>query len=144
MSLAQPIQPTTQTNNPWRLPCWLRASCGRNMRALRLCHTTSHWRGTTAELHDCCVRVSAARLLVCQYIDRTAWGSTQQYKYQERVVRALLGPAHLDSNRWGLNRDSNRWAPNTLKSATWPQSRLTPGAQAPSWAKVRLSHAPRF
>ena len=39
------IQPTTQTNNPWRLPGWLRASCGRDMRAVRLCHTTSQWRG---------------------------------------------------------------------------------------------------
>ena len=38
---AQPIQLTTQTHNTWRLPGWLRASCGRHMRALRLCHTTS-------------------------------------------------------------------------------------------------------
>ena len=46
------------------------------MRAVRLCHTTSQWRGTAVELHDCCVRVSTARTLVQQHIDRTAWGSS--------------------------------------------------------------------
>ena len=90
----QPIQPTTQTNNTWRLPSWLRASCGRHMRAVRLCHTTSQWRGTATELHGCCIRTSTTLLLVRQHIDRVARGLGQQRRYQERVARALLRSVH--------------------------------------------------
>ena len=88
---AQPIQPTTHTNNTWRLPGWLRASCGRHMRALRLCHTTSQWRGTAAELHGCGVRVTTVLLLLSQHIDRVACGVDMLT--EERVVRELLGTA---------------------------------------------------
>ena len=73
---AQPIQLTTQTNNTWRLPGWLRASCGRHMRAVRLCHTTSQWRGTAAQQDGCCTRMSTVLLLVCQHIEHVAWGSS--------------------------------------------------------------------
>ena len=69
----------------------------QDMRALRLCHTTSHWRGTTAELHDCCVSVTTVLLLISQHIDRVAWSSTEQRKYQERVVRELLGTAPMSA-----------------------------------------------
>ena len=46
------------------------------MRAVRLCHTTSQWRGTAAELHGCCVRESTVQTLVRQHIDRVLWGSS--------------------------------------------------------------------
>ena len=61
------------------------------MRALRLCHTTSQWRGTTAEQHGCCVSMTSVLLLLSQHIDRTAWAVNMLT--EERVVRELLGGA---------------------------------------------------
>ena len=61
------------------------------MRALRLCHTTSQWRGTTAEQHGCCVSMTTVLLLLSQHIDRTAWAVNMLT--EERVVRELLGGA---------------------------------------------------
>ena len=95
-------QLTTHTNNTWRLPGWLRASCGRHMRALRLCHTTSQWRVTTAEQHGCCVSVTTVLLLVIQHIDRVAWGSSAS----TRVARALLGIAPPCRR---LSREAHGW-----------------------------------
>ena len=83
---------TTHTNNTWRLPGWLRASCGRYLRAVRQCHTTLQWRGTAAQLHDCCVRVSTARAraLVRQHIDRVAWGSSASTMSGSCVLSLVL------------------------------------------------------
>ena len=72
---AQPIQPTTHTNNTWRLTGWLRASCGRDMRAVRLCHTTSQWRGTTAELY-CCYQGSCSNVRTPRSAVRTLFVPT--------------------------------------------------------------------
>ena len=55
------------------------------MRALRLCHTTSQWRGTAAELHGCGVNVTTVLLLVSQHIDRVAWGSSADTKSGSRA-----------------------------------------------------------
>ena len=96
---AQPIQLTTQTNNTWRLPGWLRASCGRHMRAVRLCHTTSQWRGTAAQQDGCCTRMSTVLLLVCQHIEHVAWGSSAGTKSASCASSLVLHQhvgAHLE------------------------------------------------
>ena len=130
---AQPIQPTTHTNNTWRLPGWLRASCGRHMRALRLCHTTSQWRGTTAEQHGCCVSMTTVLLLLSQHIDRTA--CEVNMLTEERVVRELLGGAP-PCRRLSREAHSSR----TSYSSTARRTRKSP-TEVPSARAVRV--APR-
>ena len=62
---------------------------------MRLCHTTSQWRGTAAELHGCGVNVTTVLLLVSQHIDRVTWGSSAGTKSGSRapslVVHHLVG-----------------------------------------------------
>ena len=128
---AQPIQLTTQTHNTWRLPGWLRASCGRNMRAVRLCHTTSQWRGTTAEQHGCCVSMTTVLLLLSQHIDRTACAVNMLT--EERVVRELLGGAPPCRR---LSREAHSWG--TSWGSTARRTRKSP-TEVPSARAVRVA-----
>ena len=56
-------KPTAQINNTWRLPGWLRASCGWHLRAVRQCHR-HHLTGHSgvARLHNCATTASGCRL----------------------------------------------------------------------------------
>ena len=131
---AQPIQPTTHTNNTWRLPGWLRASCGRHMRALRLCHTTSQWRGTTAEQHGCCVSVTTVLLLLSQHIDHVIW--VVNMLTEERVVRELLGGAPPCRR---LSREAQGW--RISWGSTAKRTRKSP-TEVPSARAVRVAPRP--
>jgi len=122
---AQPIQPTTHTNNTWRLPGWLRASCGRHMRALRLCHTTSQWRGTTAEQHGCCVSMTTVLLLLSQHIDHVIW--VVNMLTEERVVRELLGGAP-PCRRLSREAHSSRTSYSSTAKRTRKSKTATPRA----------------
>ena len=115
------------------LPDWLRASCGRNMRALRLCHTTSQWRATTAEQHGCCVSVTTVLLLLSQHIDHVIW--VVNMLTEERVVRELLGGAPPCRR---LSREAQGW--RISWGSTAKRTRKSP-TEVPSARAVRV--APR-
>ena len=65
-----------------RTPCSLCLYHLLDLR-VRLCHTTSQWRDTTAEQHGCCVSVTTVLLLVRGSFEFRKQNKTSRTKHDE-------------------------------------------------------------
>ena len=88
-----------------RLPGWLGARFERGLRAVRLYHCTWQYGDTTAQLHQCCVKVSPApaflRRSSVNHTDRVqaSWASSPGTEGGPRALSLVFQPVSVDVAR---------------------------------------------